>query len=224
MLVFVGDTHGHFKTLKHILREVDSLATVFHVGDFGYRIGAQEEWDAAQIDRSIYFIDGNHDQSPALIDLTEITEVWPNAFYIPRGTVMEKDGKRLAFMGGAGSVDKAWRHPGFDWFPEEQIRRYDVDKLIQNLATNPNDFTVLKPVDILVTHTPPNDCIQANFDPRDLVNYFNLPITWRDPSAYEIEAIAHRLGNPQIICGHMHRAVKWANVRILNINEVMTLE
>ena len=39
------------------------------------------------------------------------------------------DGRTVLFMGGALSVDKAWRTPGYDWFPEESITTGDLDRL-----------------------------------------------------------------------------------------------
>lgn len=224
MIVFIGDTHGYFNAIKTIQNKFPDPATIFiQVGDFGYWPQFAGLWKRERPSRPVYFIDGNHDYLPDLIQIKEVKEVWPGAFYIPRGTVLTLDNKRIAFMGGAASVDKARRTPRMDWFEEELITRYDVDQLIKNLSKsdNPHD---LEKVDLFVTHTPPTDCIQANFDPDNLAYSFGLPKTWRDPSAAHIEAISLKLGNPPLICGHMHRSVTWRNIQILDINTYHVIE
>ena len=217
MLVFIGDIHTAFDTLKLIQNKYEGRdATFIQVGDFGYWPFSRyrEAWDRAQITRPVYFIDGNHDHNPSLFRLAEGSngpvETWPNAFYVPRGTVLTLDNKRIGFLGGAGSVDYKWRALNVDWFKEEQIREEDVNKLLSQ-----------KPVDILVVHTPPKSCIDANFDPAVLENFFNLPRTWTDPSSLKVEHVWKELGLPPLICGHMHRSLKWHGVQILNINETL---
>lgn len=224
MIVFIGDTHGYFNAIKTIQNKFPDPNTIFiQVGDFGFWPELAGKWERERSDRPVYFIDGNHDYLPGLIPVKEVKEVWPGAFYIPRGTVLTLDNKKLAFMGGAASVDKARRVPGMDWFAEELITKYDIDQLVDNLSKGSNPYDLEK-VDMFVTHTPPNDCIQANFDTKELSYMFGLPESWRDPSAFHIEALSLRLGNPPLICGHMHRSVKWRNVQILDINSYYVME
>src|SRR4051794_30179883 len=119
MLVFIGDIHGDFLPLNAIQNKFLDPNTIFvQVGDFGYWPQLAGKWERGRTGRPVYFIDGNHDYLPTLRKLDTITEVWPDAFYIPRGSVLTLDGKKIAFMGGAGSVDKAWRQPGLDWFSD----------------------------------------------------------------------------------------------------------
>ena len=54
----------------------------------------------------------------------------PNIFYMPRGSVLSlSDGRNVLFMGGAESVDKRRRTPGYDWFKQELIRPQDLSNL-----------------------------------------------------------------------------------------------
>jgi hypothetical protein len=170
----------------------------------------------------VYAIDGNHEDFRLLKEATKfgeelacVTEVAPNRFYVPRGTVLELDGKRIAFMGGAASVDKAFRlKNGWHWFEDENITPADVARLERNLN---DDYRV----DLLITHAPPQWLVQKHFDPNDLVRYFDLPNTWRDPNMDVVEALAEWLGDPPHYCGHMHRSVVSGNTRILNIDEAV---
>ena len=211
-MYLIGDIHGSFVTLKHILRDIPQGSTVVQVGDFGFWPHTRSHWDAAGIDRKVYFIDGNHDYHPAFREIKQVSELWPNAFFIPRSTVMEIEGKRVLFLGGAASVDKAWRHSGIDWFPDETITLADVDRIDHD-----------QKIDVMITHTPPQSAIDANFDPMVLVNFFELSPTWRDPSAQIVQSLWDHFGNPPLICGHMHRRVQWRNVTILNVNDLITL-
>lgn len=224
MIVLIGDVHGYFNAIKTIQNKFPDPNTIFiQLGDFGYWPEYAGKWERERSGRPLYFIDGNHEYLPDLVKIDKVKEVWPDLFYIPRGTVLTLEGKRIAFMGGAASIDKARRTPGMDWFAEELINRNDVDKLIWNLSKNGNPMDLEK-VDLLITHTPPADCIEANFDAKEAADRFGVPESWKDPSSFEIEAIANRLGNPPIICGHMHRNVKWRNVQILDINTYYVVE
>ena len=144
---------------------------------------------------------------------TEVTEVAPNLFYVPRGTVMDVGGIKIGFLGGAASVDKMYRlRQNMHWSEDELITDEDIAK-----------FDDVKSVDMLITHCPPQSVIQEHFDPRMLM-YFGLTPQWRDPSADKVEALWERLGKPPLVCGHMHKSVTDGNVRILDINEYITVE
>jgi Icc-related predicted phosphoesterase len=217
MIVFVGDTHGDFGWFPKIMKDVPEDATVIQLGDFGFWPGYVKEawhkaWKKLGRPNPIYAIDGNHEYFPILADITEPTEIWKGVIYVPRGTVLELDHaegmKRVGFMGGASSIDYKYRTLGIDWFLEEGISTGDMMRM--------ND---VDSVDILVTHTPPNSVIQKNFDRRTLLD-FGLSPSWTDPSAVAIDELWDKLGNPPLICGHMHKSVVDGNCRMLDINEV----
>lgn len=52
----------------------------------------------------------------------------PGLYYIPRGTSWTWNGVRFLGLGGAFSVDKAWRIEGVSWFRQEMITNADVEK------------------------------------------------------------------------------------------------
>lgn len=212
MIAFVGDIHGEVKTFRRIVDELapykDSIKAVIQVGDMGWYSFTRAKFMSQQWDIPIYWIDGNHEDHKLLAGIEEVTQFDPNFFFVPRGTVLELDGRKIVFMGGAGSVDAAYNQY---WSPGENIRDSEVAKLDHVTSC-----------DIMVTHCPPQSTIQKYFDPRNLL-WFGLPTTWRDPNADKIEALWTRLGKPYLICGHMHKSIADANVRILDIDEVFCM-
>lgn len=74
------------------------------------------------------FIDGNHDVHPLLQAYPSgDNNVAPNLTYQPRGSrYVDADGTRFVFLGGAISIDKAYRVVGRSWWPEEAITPGDV--------------------------------------------------------------------------------------------------
>lgn len=114
----VGDLHGRYD-LKHLM-----VPNSIQLGDldlFGY-----DHWSFN--DGSRFFIDGNHDQFPKLNpDSNDLQEINKNLFYIPRGFV---NGKVL-FIGGAHSIDSAFRTPYYDLFNEESLNVRQFNKIRQ---------------------------------------------------------------------------------------------
>ena len=219
MIVLIGDLHGDFVYLPKILERVPKDATIIQVGDFGfwpkkysehYRLSWERSWEQCEWEGKFYFIDGNHEYLPGL-QFSEITEVWKDAFFIPRGHVMEIDGLTIGFMGGAASVDELYRSPGYSWFPEELVTQEQFERLYNQDVK----------LDLLVTHTPPTSVIRANFDTTIHLD-FGLPDNWHDPSAAFVQQLYEKFDCP-LICGHMHRHIIDGRCRILEINEVYML-
>ena len=87
-------------------------------------------------------------------------------------------------MGGANSIDKEYRTPGFDWFPEEEITQADLDNC-------PDENTK---IDIVISHTVPNS----------IFNRMNL-LRERESSTFALELI-HKTYRPELwYFGHFHQ-------------------
>lgn len=222
MIALLGDIHGSVEALLSGARSAhkSGATLLIQVGDFGvypsYFDALCEAADLSPI--PIYFIDGNHEHYPMVRSWPSST---PTTFgtdltYIPRGTVLELDGLRVGFLGGAGSIDYAYRTAGGDWFPDdEQIKDHEVERLVAS-----------GPVDVLVTHTPPRSVIDQFFDttPAKAASarrMFGAALDWTDPSADKVQAAWDALNRPMLYCGHMHRAISLPGVRVLNINELV---
>ena len=225
MILLLGDIHGDYKVLEHAIQlaEQTNAAAIIQVGDFGLFRGAgmANETHFYKVARNskipVYFIDGNHDDCDRWAEYTDVARVWSDAnlFYIPRGTVMELDGRTIACMGGAASIDKAWRlKDGAHWTPTENISPAEILRLL----TNAKD----KQIDLFITHCPPGSVITQHFDPSAKL-FFEVGLDWIDPNQLVIEELWHRLGTPMIYSGHMHRRVEDTSSRILDINELLAV-
>lgn len=217
MIMFLGDIHADFYVLKAIFNKakedgtLDAPIKIIQVGDFGWSPTLLK--DFPKLPWPVYAIDGNHEYHPMLKGLDVVTEVKPNLFYVPRGTIMEIDGYQIGFMGGAHSVDKKWRSFGVDWWPDEEVTEQNINQM---LAKN-------QPVDILVTHSPPKNFILRTFGPINKA-YWCLPHDWEDISSMRIEKLWGELGMPPIISGHMHRPVIDGQCKMLDVNEMFFLQ
>lgn len=213
MIAFVGDIHGNInalvKIIDHLKAQWPSISAIIQVGDFGLYPEKIAHLQRINPFVPIYAIDGNHEYFPLVTQWVKETEIAPNIFYMPRGTVKDIDGRKIGFLGGAASVDKQLRiQYKMGWYPEEVVTQKDISK-----------FDGVDKLDILVTHCPPYQTIIRNFDQRNLLQYGLRP-EWVDPSSVLVESLWMRLGRPKLVCGHMHRNVSDNNVLILDINQI----
>jgi len=215
----IGDIHGGFEFLPNILKDVHPSAFVVQVGDFGVYREYKSRWEKVvkDIKQHIFFIDGNHEEFPLFYDPDRRVPlpVWPQLTWIPRGTVLEVNGYRIGFMGGAASVDKALRTEGLDWWPQEVISYGEFERMLKNEG----------PIDLLITHTPPQRIISRRFrHPSMVAPSWRLSPDWIDWSAVAVEKIWDHFDNPDLICGHFHSSFKDENCRALDINELVVWE
>ena len=223
MILLLGDIHGNVGTLRYAIEKAVEAGAValIQVGDFGlFEKGGREAGFHNACKNSpipIYFIEGNHDDCRRWVKLTEVTRIWDDAnlFYIPRGTVMEIDGRTIAFMGGAASIDKAIRlHEGWHWDKEENIAPDEVLRMFENAKD--------KKIDMFIAHDVPISVCKAHFDDSAKL-WFGVGKDWHDPNMDVIEKIWEHLGKPKIYCGHMHKSVFGPDYRILNIDEKLVV-
>lgn len=216
MIYFIGDIHGEFEVLNKLLEKIPESATVIQVGDYGLWPGhPRKPKPRVNPIRPVHFIDGNHEYFPWLRRSRGLTEIRPNSIYIPRGTVLEIEGKRIGFLGGADSIDKAWRTAGIDWFPDERITHDDGMRLLDAVGDTP--------LDILVTHTPPVSVVDMLIARHGGAGSKSYPEF--NGGARAVEALWEALGRPLNISGHMHpeRVVRYGKCVVLPINGVVAL-
>jgi Icc-related predicted phosphoesterase len=214
MIFVVGDIHGEFGAFwdavdDKIAQVGEKPSLIIQVGDFGYFSPGISQWKN-DLAIPVMFIDGNHEDFD-LLDMIIPTQL---LFHIPRGTVCEFEGKRIAFCGGGESIDRAYRKEGISWWRDERVRRSDIEKVIENVDG--------KPIDYLITHCPPVSIIHSHFPKLDHEDW-GLPADWKDESGIMIQELWDRLGNPNLICGHMHKSVHGPNYEMLDCHEVRVL-
>lgn len=155
-ICFAGDWHGFTDQAQKVMIAAHERGVrhIIQVGDFGFwrsseRFLRRIQKLAQKYDQYVYFVDGNHEDFPYLytFPVTEhgTREILPRIHHLPRGFHWEWNGIDYMAMGGAYSVDKKWRTPGYDWFRQEEIT--DEDVLV--VANDLHD------VDVLVTHDSP---------------------------------------------------------------------
>lgn len=222
MILLLGDTHGDYFILQDAIDKANEVGAtaLIQLGDFGLfgkDNGHHFRRVCQRANLPVYFIEGNHDDCSRWLEYKEVTPIWDdtNLFYIPRGTVMELDGRTLAFMGGASSIDKEIRfRNNMHWDENEDIREIDI----LNLQSN----TRGKNIDMFITHCPPDTVIQKHFDPIFKLQ-FGVGIDWIDPNQTVIESLWRSMNYPHVYSGHMHKKIVGENYRILNINELLAV-
>ena len=171
MLLATGDTHGSIdmaKLNKQNFPEQKRLTKNDHVliaGDFGhiwYPPGHLNEREQRYYLNDYFpsrkyttlFIDGNHSNFDLLNTYPD--EIWnggkihrinDSIIHLKRGQVFEIDGLKVFTMGGAKSIDKAYRKPYISWWPDEEPSNEELEEGISNLEKHNWE------VDIVVTHT-----------------------------------------------------------------------
>lgn len=146
----LGDTHMQTNWTLFALWKMhkEGITKCIQVGDFGIsqtHAGARfldaVNAAATQYGIDLYVIPGNHEDWVWINELTgDERQVWanlrPNIYLAPRGIRWEWDGVTFVALGGAPSIDRAWRVEDQKyikdpkqhlWFPGEMITWEDVE-------------------------------------------------------------------------------------------------
>lgn len=157
---------------------------------------------------TIFAIHGNHEMRPHTIPTYHeaewcggtvfVEDKYPHILFAKDGELYNIAGQRTFVIGGAYSVDKAYRllH-GYGWWPDEQpsdeIKR-NVEKKLEQLHWN---------VDIVLTHTAP-----LKYEPRE-VFLLGINQSMVDKSTEQwLDTIEERLDYEKWYCGHYHTIKK----------------
>ncbi len=151
-IFITGDTHGDIDIgkvsvrrwpLQKELTKEDYLIILGDAGLVWYNSPKdnyiQKWWQDKPF--TTLFVDGNHENHEALAAYP--VEVWKggkihrirdSVFHLMRGQVFTIEGLKFFTMGGADSVDKAFRHPFVSWWPQELPSVSEYDEALANLA------------------------------------------------------------------------------------------
>jgi len=155
---YVGDVHGDGRALARVdaAASLAGVTVVVQVGDLGILWkpdGVRPYFDKrARKGRpgpTWYTCGGNHEHYANWLALPETrptTELAPGCLWVHRGEVIELDGRRHLFMGGADSVDRAVRIEGISWWPQEIPTREEWERFADSYRTGP---------DVVVSHDAP---------------------------------------------------------------------
>lgn len=163
-VLFVGDTHGDLENALGLVEEavLTECEAIFVMGDFGFWEHTEEGEEFLDVlNRKLYengkilfFVDGNH-ENHFLLKKDYHTEGNTTAdgfhpirnciLHSPRGNHFIWNGISFVTLGGAFSIDKAFRVEGRSWWYDELITIADMKK-IKNLGIK---------ADILLSHDAP---------------------------------------------------------------------
>lgn len=146
-LLIAGDFHGNHPWAKKIIdvAKAENISKIMQVGDFGVWPGknGQEYLDIlsrhlVKQDVKLYFLPGNHEDYNQIQlwehqiepNLQGHREVRPNLFYTSKVNGWKWEHTYFASVGGAVSVDKAWRKLDVSWWPQEQLTQEEAEKAI----------------------------------------------------------------------------------------------
>lgn len=144
-LAIAGDWHGSGGWAAQAIwyaKKVKAADHLIQVGDFGYWLpGSGRDRYLAQVQEAaddwgidIWWLDGNHEYHPELVDLVARNGKdhpiplpgYDRIFYLPRGYRWSWWGKNFMALGGAFSIDRYLRTEGKGWWPEEVLTDEDV--------------------------------------------------------------------------------------------------
>lgn len=166
-LFITGDTHNDIDirklNTKHFPEQKDLTKddVLLIAGDFGFPWCYPEnktdkywlKWYESKPFTTL-FIDGNHDNFPALDSYPEIefhgakcNAIRPHVLHVKRGEVLEINSHKILCIGGAVSVDKYLRTPGESWWPEEVPPEAEWNKVFSALKQ--------KKPDVIISHDCP---------------------------------------------------------------------
>lgn len=165
-ILLLGDIHANWNSLNRAiaiaLREHSDITHIINVGDNGekffqdaiftpmYELRKRKIWP-------IYFCDGNHDRVPYFIE----NDGTGNPFmkWMPRGSILQIEGKRILFFGGATSIDRQHRTEGKDWWPTETIKYAEVIKTLNEVDG---------PIDCVISHDRPENFPAKKYEYKEV--------------------------------------------------------
>lgn len=229
MIYVTGDTHGSYKRLRTFFRgRPASRADVLIVlGDTGLNYHGDErdqrhKDSAARLPLTLLCLRGNHDRRPETLPgskrLTRFggtvyaEDAYPNILYAAEGELYTLEGKSALAVGGAYSVDKAWRlEHGYHWFADEQLAQDEMGRIEARVDA------VRWRVDTVLTHTcplryEPTEALFSGIDQRTVDKTMER---WLD-------SLEQRLTYRQWMCGHFHIDKREGPIRFL-YTDVVTL-
>jgi len=207
MTLLIGDVHGKFGQYKTLTK--DHRNTI-QVGDLGVgfrRLGSEPGDPMEYLTNPPYdymfagnhrFIRGNHDNPAVCSRHTQC---------IKDGTI--EDG--VLYIGGAWSIDQAYRTEGYSWWPDEQCSLERLNEIV--------DLAILYKPHTIISHDCPEGIVPALF-----LNHSKEHIHTRTGQA--LESIRQLAPPKQWIFGHWHesRATVITGTMFICLAELETIE
>jgi hypothetical protein len=201
-LRLVGDIHGNVRVVGDLIDSCGDYDLTIQLGDFGAGFGTEHylnDFDPA----NFRVLLGNHDN-------WDVLKKYPHA--LDRFGVLQLEDLKIFYVGGAWSIDQAYRIPGLSWWESEELNIVEHEACLELWKKECED------VDLVITHDGPINTglqILGEMPYQNRTNVF-LYEMWRhhEPPSWRF--------------GHWHKC--WANqigltnFRCLNIDEEEVIE
>jgi hypothetical protein len=157
-VLVVGDTHANTGSAFEVIDHAAALGVdlILQAGDLGYWPRDQRgqvflrkvEKRLALRGLDLWWVDGNHEGFDSLaarpVGADGRRQVSEHVWHLPRGFRWRWDGTVWVAVGGAVSVDKAFRTEGKSWFAAEELTDEEASRIIAD-----------GPADVVLSHDAP---------------------------------------------------------------------
>ena len=229
MIYLTGDTHGKFDRIGAFCDKMqtsrDDILIILGDAGINFHAGAldilRKEY-LAKLPITLLCIHGNHERRPDSLPCYSeqewhsgkvyVEERYPNILFAKDGEVYDLYGRKAIAIGGAYSIDKAWRIEGQSWWPDEQ-----PSPAIKARVENALDQLNWR-IDIVLSHTTPlkHEPVEVFLPGIDQSKVDKSTEEWLD-------SIEDRLEYSKWYCGHYHTEKKIDRLQIM-FNDYTVLE
>lgn len=222
MIHITGDTHGDFNEILYLIHtnKLSPKDVVIILGDAGINYyGGKRDENIKKVlqDTGVIFfcIHGNHEKRPQTIDTYKTKkflsgtvyyeEEYPDILFAKDGEIFDFNGLKTIVIGGAYSVDKAYRLlKGWNWFEDEQPSK-EIKEYVEKQLENQN-----WKIDAVLTHTCP-----LQFEPIEWFLSFIDQSTVDKSTEEWLDSIKNKLDYKYWFCGHYHGEKKTEEIEFL---------
>ncbi|WP_052722975.1 metallophosphoesterase [Methanosarcina lacustris] len=215
MAIYVtGDTHGDMEidrlSFKNwpVGKTLSRTDVVVILGDFWFgpgRTKSDDFWLDWLEDKpwTTLVVDGNHENFPILNSLPDgqafgntVGIIRPHVLHLRRGLIYDICGYRCLAIGGADSIDVAYRTKGVNWWPEESITHEDISRAEQSLELHGYN------IDYVFSHTGPTAIVKRALHAAYGVD-IDAPLLF-DASSLQLDTLVPKLKFKRWFMGHLH--------------------
>ena len=211
----IGDLHSDLPRLNSLIKQMKPGDTMISCGEISGllwdRLEEKQLLDYLEnLPMQFAFIDGNHDNFPAIYSYTienwnggKVHKIRNNVFHLMRGQVFEIENLTFFTFGGGYSIDKAMRVTDADdkrvnWWKEEMPTQEEYDEGKRNLEKH--NWAV----DYIITHTLNKESIPilAGMERYIGIRHFCAE---EAPLNYYLQDIYEQTNYKEWFFGHFHK-------------------
>lgn len=204
-----GDIHGNFENYSFATRNCSPGDAIILLGDSGFNfyLNIKDMILKNRVNESgfiTYCVRGNHDARPENLDSMKkvykediqnyvyMEDEFPNIFYLIDGFVYNFNGYTALALGGAYSIDKAYRIANhWIWYENEQLSAEEMMQIEKECIGKDFDF--------VLSHTCP-----LSWQPQDLFLSVAEPLEVDNSMETWMESFKDKINWNYWLFGHYH--------------------